>query len=102
MTQQSRLNGACLAHLECVWCIAGELTQDDFGCVIQTVCDSLHLLGILPIISQDDIDDMILDAFSLPDGRVRCVPLWPLLIFLERRRCAVLLCAGRASTKAPF
>ena len=36
------------------------------------MCDSLTLVGVIPMVTQDEIDDMILDAFSTSDRRVRC------------------------------
>ena len=51
----------------------GELTQGDFGCVMQNLCDALELVGVVPFVSQDDIDDMVVDAFSRPNGSIACV-----------------------------
>jgi hypothetical protein len=49
-------------------CVAASWTQDDFGCAIETLCDALECLGVFPFISQDDIDDMTVEAFSKPSG----------------------------------
>jgi hypothetical protein len=40
---------------------------------MQNLCDALELVGVVPFVSQDDIDDMVVDAFSRPNGSIACV-----------------------------
>ena len=57
----------------CTESAPGELSQDDFGYLLQTLVDALEAVGVIPFVAQDDIDDMVVDAFSRPNGVIAYV-----------------------------
>jgi hypothetical protein len=54
---------------------------------MQNLCDALELVGVVPFVSQDDIDDMVVDAFSRPNGSIAYVQAQEKMCVLGRGYC---------------
>lgn len=49
----------------------GTLSEDELSLVFETLSDTMDRLGVFPLASQNDLDDMVVEATTAFDGSHR-------------------------------